>query len=155
MPRIVQETRFVNKTRVVKKLDKMSLFQIKKKVNKFMAEGRTEFNVQLLKWQELFEETNDDYYEYQSRVEKLEAMVELLATQLEAAEDRAREAETKIQLHQEQLDGHETFLIELEEDYDPTEQKESLHEPSAMSSEIPLDNSSMSQDSQSKSKTQA
>ena len=49
-------------------------------------------------------------------------------------------------MQQEQLDGHETFLIELEEDYEPTEEKASLHEDSAMSSEIPLDNSSKSQD---------
>ena len=71
---MVQETRYVNKTRIVKKLDQELLIGLRKKTHSFFEAGRTQFNIQLLKWRELFEETSEDHFEMQSRIEKLEAL---------------------------------------------------------------------------------
>ena len=48
------------------------MHNIKKKTDEFMALGRTEFHKNLEKWQDFFEETSDDFYEMETRLEKLE-----------------------------------------------------------------------------------
>ena len=53
-----------------------------------MALGRTEFHRNLEKWQDFFEETQDDFYEFESRTEKLEALVEILSTNYEEIESK-------------------------------------------------------------------
>ena len=52
----------------------------------FMQQGRTEFNKQLNKWQDFFDETYDDYYEMENRLEKLETFVEIMSGNLEDLE---------------------------------------------------------------------
>ena len=53
---------------------------IKKKTDEFMALGRTEFHKNLVKWEDFFEETQDDFYEMESRLERLEPMFEIFTT---------------------------------------------------------------------------
>lgn len=48
------------------------MHNIKKRTDEFMALGRTEFHRNLEKWQDFFEETQDDFYEMETRIEKLE-----------------------------------------------------------------------------------
>lgn len=54
----------------------------------FMSCGRTQFNKQLEKWQEFHEETYEDFYEMQSRMDKLETFVEILTANVEDMEYR-------------------------------------------------------------------
>ena len=43
-----------------------------------MESGRSEFNAQLTKWIELFEETSEDQYDTGTRVQRLESIIELM-----------------------------------------------------------------------------
>ena len=54
--------RIVNNVKVVHKVDKVALHKLKQKCFEFMTQGRTEFNKQLNKWQDFFDETHDDHF---------------------------------------------------------------------------------------------
>ena len=46
-----------------------------------------------MKWQDFFDETHDDHYEMESRLEKLETLVDILTSNLEDLEARGPIAE--------------------------------------------------------------
>ena len=55
--RVVNETKIYNNNYYHYRVDKDFLHNIKKKTSEFMSLGRTEFNKNLEKWQDFFEET--------------------------------------------------------------------------------------------------
>lgn len=61
-----------------------------------MESGRSEFNAQLTKWIELFEETSEDQYDTGTRVQRLESIIELMQTQLETQQETMKEQETQL-----------------------------------------------------------
>lgn len=63
---------------IVRKVDKETLYGLRRKVKHYLQAGRSEFHSQLIKWQECFEEAGEDHYETQNRVLNLESIVELL-----------------------------------------------------------------------------
>ena len=60
--RIVQEVTVINNLKLIRKVDKCEIHRLKQKVKTFLANRRTEFNYQLSKWQEFFDETHDDHF---------------------------------------------------------------------------------------------
>ena len=61
-----------------------------------MESGRSEFNAQLTKWIELFEETSEDQYDTGTRVQRLESIIELMQTQLETQQETMKEQEAQL-----------------------------------------------------------
>ena len=68
---------------MVKKLDKLKLARMKKEQREFMANGRSEFNTQLLNWQEAFEENQEDFSEMVFKIDELQAKSSILTNQVE------------------------------------------------------------------------
>ena len=61
-----------------------------------MESGRSEFNAQLTKWIELFEETSEDQYDTGTRVQRLESIIELMQTQLETQQETMKDQEAQL-----------------------------------------------------------
>ena len=61
--KVVNETKIYNTVNYVYRVNKDWMRNIKNKTDDFMALGRTEFHRNLTKWQDFFEETQDDFYE--------------------------------------------------------------------------------------------
>ena len=64
------------------------MYSLRNKAKKFFEAGRSEFNSQLIKWQEFFEETGEDHHETQNRVQNLESLLEMLQKQLDDMQDK-------------------------------------------------------------------
>ena len=86
--KIIKETKIVNNVARVMKTDKRGMDRMRHEQKYFMSQGRTEFNRQLSKWQDFFDETHDDFFEMESRLEKLETFVEILSGTVEDIELR-------------------------------------------------------------------
>ena len=83
---MIHEVKVVNNVKIVHKVDKEAIHKLKQQCFNFMAQGRSEFNRQLGKWQEFFDETHDDHYSMETRLEKLETLVDILTDHIEEME---------------------------------------------------------------------
>ena len=61
----------------------MQMIMMKKKYREFMSNGRSEFNIQLLKWQQFFEENSEDVSDMQCKMEELVNLCSILSSQVE------------------------------------------------------------------------
>lgn len=80
---IIQNFKTVHHFIMVRKLDKLKLARMKKEQREFMASGRSEFNTQLLNWQEAFEENQEDFSEMVFKIDELQAKSSILTNQVE------------------------------------------------------------------------